>query len=116
MIITYEVYVNVESHQDKAIELNDTITRGTTFDNLEWEYSGKGGKHADDYVKLTVVSDTEKTITIGDQNGADEELIPFDIQHPLTWAICRMQRLILSRTRLCTATTSTTRVQRWIRG
>ena len=72
MIITYEVYVNVESHQDKAIELNDTITRGTTFDNLEWEYSGKGGKHADDYVKLTVVSDTEKTITIGDQNGADE--------------------------------------------
>lgn len=72
MIITYEVYVNVENHQDKEIVLNDTITHGTEFDNLEWEYSGKGGKHADDYVKLTRVSDTERTITIGDKDGADE--------------------------------------------
>lgn len=72
MIITYEVYVSVEKHQEKEIVLNDTITRGTEFNNFEWEYSGKGGSHANDYVKLTRVSDTEKTITIGDKDGVDE--------------------------------------------
>ncbi len=72
MIITYEVYVNVEKRQEKEIVLKDTITWGTEFDNFQWEYSGRGGSHADDYVKLTRVSDTEKTITIGNKDGADE--------------------------------------------
>ena len=72
MIITYEVYVNVEKRQEKEIVLKDTITWGTEFENFQWEYSGRGGSHADDYVKLTRVSDTEKTITIGNKDGADE--------------------------------------------
>lgn len=89
MVITYEVYVNVESHQDKEIVLNDTITRGTEFDNLEWEYSGKGGNHADDYVKLTRVSDTEKTITIGDKDGADEGI--YTIRYTASFSVGDLQ-------------------------